>query len=332
MFPTDSHPPPLTLTKEVDVADEAERDRRAHVEAERVRQAHLTWMLVRGFAAGTASNRAATAKSSKEEMKKRRHQREAATAAQKPGAATAHLTFERPKKQNMALLEGEEAAEAMQTKPTRLPPKSLVLQSPHEAAPSFHEDWTIVANSHKDPEMWEKELKLRDTRNRMIHDFLRDGRSAFYKSSGSSMWPLIQAGDGCTFHPIQAVTAMHGRFAVKKKASELSVGDVVFCQVQRSQCYYAHFILSIEHDYHAKEPKYWIGNLKQEKNGWCFREHIYGILVDVQVLCEKEYYTRPLPKSVYAEVKNLVAVYRWSKEAWRLCNPSWDEAATAEAS
>ena len=41
----------------------AERDRRAHVEAERDRQAHVTSL------AGTASNRAATAKSSKEEMK-----------------------------------------------------------------------------------------------------------------------------------------------------------------------------------------------------------------------------------------------------------------------
>ena len=100
----------------------AERDRRAHVEAERDRQAHVTSL------AGTASNRAATAKSSKEEMKKRRHQREAATAAQKPGAATAHLTFANECPKHIALLEGEEAAEAMLSRPTRLP--NLIFAEP----------------------------------------------------------------------------------------------------------------------------------------------------------------------------------------------------------
>ena len=36
------------------------------------------------------------------------------------------------------------------------------------------------------------------------------GRSVFYKSTGSSMWPLVQSEDACTFHPIQAVTAKGG--------------------------------------------------------------------------------------------------------------------------
>ena len=133
----------------------AERDRRAHVEAERDRQAHVTSL------AGTASNRAATAKSSTEEMKRRMAQREA---AQKPGAATAHLTFANECPKHIALLEGEEAAEAMLSRPTRLP--NLILQSPHEAAPSFHEDWTRVEGSAIDPEKWKKELRLRDSRNR----------------------------------------------------------------------------------------------------------------------------------------------------------------------
>ena len=57
------------------------------------------------------------------------------------------------------------------------------------------------------------------------------------------------------------------------------MGDIVFCLVQRSQQYYGHIVLSIEHDYHAKELKYWIGNIEQRHNGWCYREHIYGILV-----------------------------------------------------
>jgi len=304
------------LTKEVDVADEAERDRRAHVEAERDRHAHVT-----SLTQGTASTRAATAKSSKEEMKQRRHQREAATAAQKPGAATAHLTFANTVPRQIALLEGEEAATAMLTKPTRLP--DLILQSPGESAPSFHEDWTRVEGSDIDPDKWEQELRLRDSRNRLIHKYLGDGRSVFYKSSGNSMWPLVQSDDACTFHPIQAVTAMDGQHAVNKQASEIGVGDIVFCQVQRSQCYYAHIVLSIEHDYHAKEPKYWIGNIQKKVNGWCFREHIYGILVKVHVEYEGRYYTRPLPRTVYQEVRELVEDYRWNRTALRLCEPDY---------
>ena len=113
----------------------------------------------------------------------------------------------------------------------------------HEAAPSFHEDWTRVDGSGLDPEKWEQELRLRDTRNRLIREYLTDGRSVWYKSTGSSMWPLVQSNDACTFHPIQAVTAMDGSHGVRKEASEIGVGDIVFCQVQRSQQYYAHIVL-----------------------------------------------------------------------------------------
>ena len=265
-----------------------------------------------------------TAKSSSEEMKRRQHQREAAAAAaRKPGAATAHLIFANSCPKHIALLEGEEAAKAMRSKPTRLP--DLIVQSPHEAVPSFHEDWTLVEGSDIDPEKLEKELKLRDSRNRMIHEYLRDGRSVFYKSSGTSMWPLVHPHDGCTFHPIQAVTSMDGRHAVNKEASEIGVGGIVFCQVQRSQQYYSHLVLSIEHDYHAKEPKYWIGNISQRFNGWCFREHIYGILVEVQVEWQKRYYTRPHPKKVYDQVKWHVEYSRWSRHAQALCEPDWHQ-------
>ena len=303
---TDSHPPRRTITTEVDDADEAERDRQ-----------HAT-----SRARGTASNRSATAKSSSEEMKQRRRQREVATAAQKPGAATAHLTFEKKGQRPIALLKEKDAALVMLSKPKRLP--DLILQSPHEAAPSFHEDWTIVQGSDLDPEKWEQELKLRDSRNRLIHMYLVDGRTVFYPSSGDSMWPLVQSGDACSFHPIQAVTAMVGKHSVTKEASEIGVGDIVFCQVQRSHQYYAHIVLAIEQDYHAREPKYWIGNIQQRHNGWCFREHIYGILVEVQVLWGDRYYTRPFPKRVYQEVKALVKDHRWSKTASSLCEPSWD--------
>ena len=58
-------------------------------------------------------------------------------------------------------------------------------------------------------------------------------------------------------------------------------------------------------------------------NGWCFREHIFGILVKVQVLWEGQYYLRPFPKTVFEEVRKLVKDYRWSKWASSLCEPSW---------
>ena len=112
----------------------------------------------------------------------------------------------------------EQAAEVDKTKPTRLPP--LLFESPHEAAPSFHEDWTIVPGSRYDPEAWEKELRLRDVRNKMIREQLAEGRAVFYKSSGNSMWPLVQSEDACTFHPIQAVTAREGMHGIQKEASE----------------------------------------------------------------------------------------------------------------
>ena len=53
-----------------------------------------------------------------------------------------------------------------------------------------------------------------------------------------------------------------------------------------------------------------------------FREHIFGILVEVQMEWEGRYYTRPLPKSVFKKVRNLVCDDRWSREAKKLCEPS----------
>ena len=105
MLPADLPQPPRA--KVVELVNEAERDRRAQVEAERIRLAHniISWPK------GTARVRAATAKSSNEELQRRRHQREAATAAHRPGAATAHLTF--AEEGTKEVLQGEKAAQAI---------------------------------------------------------------------------------------------------------------------------------------------------------------------------------------------------------------------------
>ena len=109
----------------------------------------------------------------------------------------------------------------------------------------------------------------------------------------------------------------------RKKASEICVGDIVFCQVQHSHQYYAHIVLGVEQsNYHTEPaPMYWIGNIPQDINGWCLRQHIFGILVDVQVWWDGQYYSRPLPKTVFAEVQELIENNHWNRAAATLCKP-----------
>ena len=64
------------------------------------------------------------------------------------------------------LLHGAEADEAMKSRPTR--PYPAMFESPHEAAPSFHIDWTLVPGSRDDVLKKEYELRLRDARNRLL--------------------------------------------------------------------------------------------------------------------------------------------------------------------
>ena len=142
-----------------------------------------------------------------------------------------------------------------------------------------------------------------------MREVLTGGGSVFYRSSGDSMWPLVQADDACTFHPIQAVTAKDGVHSIQKEASEIGVGDIVFCEVQRSKQYYAHIVLDVQDCY---------------VNGWCHREHIFGVLVEVQVWSDGQYYSRPHPKKLFAEVAALVKDDRWNSTAAKLCEPLWE--------
>ena len=285
-------------------------------EAERERQAHR-----QAQHAFHAAKRSTTATFSHEETDKRRNQRKKAVIEGRVATAPKEKE-DKAKHRCIARLYGPEAAEVMRTKPTRLP--DLVLEGPHEAAPALHEDWTIVPGSNTDPDKWELEPRLRDSRNRLIREHLDSGCSVFYKSSGNSMWPLVRADDACTFHPIQAVTAKDGVHSIQKEASEIGVGDIVFCQVQRSQQYYAHIVLEIQDCYYRQEPKYWIGNIQGRVNGWCYREHIFGILVEVQQVWEDgQYYSRPHPKTNFAEVRALVKGDKWNSRAKQLCEPVW---------
>ena len=159
----------------------------------------------------------------------------------------------------------------------------------------------------------------------MIKQSLIQGTPVFYTSTGHSMWPVVQSGDACSIHPIQAVTAEAGtRHGLTKEASEIVVGDIVFCQVQPNQLLYAHPVIKIVWCHDGGQAKYWIGNVAQKYNGWCYREHIYGILVRVDTEYEGMLYTRPFPKSVYHVVLNLLQEGRWNKTADKLCQPDWN--------
>ena len=138
----------------------------------------------------------------------------------------------------------------------------------------------------------------------MIRTLLDNGEPVTYTSTGDSMWPLVQSGDACSFHPVQAI-APGSPHRIPKPESEIQVGDVVFCQVQRSHQYIAHIVLRIEH-YRQEGPKYWIGRMDQKVNGWCHRKHLFGILVRVEAPDPNSplgpWLERPLPRTVYRQV------------------------------
>ena len=111
--------------------------------------------------------------------------------------------------------------------------------------------------------------------------------------------------------------------AFPKAESKIEVGDIVFCIVQPRGAYYAHIVLRIETDNHADENKYWVGNIHEYMNGFCYKEHIYGILVDVTVTYEGRMYSRPLPNTLFSYVQLLVSKDKWSTEAESMCAPRW---------
>ena len=229
-------------------------------------------------------------------------------------------------------------------KPDRDPP--LVLEGPHDATQPFHEDWTKVPGSNKDPAAWQEELKLRDVRNSMIKRALLAGRTVFYPSTGNSMWPMVQSNDFCLFHPIQAVTA-EDESTIVKPESPIAVGDVVFCQVRPTGQYYAHFVRQISMDWDkgsVPKSKYWIGGLYRAVNGHAYRDDIFGILKRVFVETNGVYRQRPHPldfvtargrrQTLYNTVVPLVQHNEWCPIAQHYCEayvcpdmqpPGWDD-------
>ena len=193
-------------------------------------------------------------------------------------------------------------------------------------------------------------LRRRDVRSVMIKNALLALRPVFYSSSGNSMWPMVQDGDHCLFHPIQAVTAEDGS-SIVKPASDIAVGDVVFCSVKPTGQFYAHFVRDVTTcEYDAEYTKYWIGGLqvrgnKRPLNGHCFRADIFGILKAVFVNMDGRYCQRPHPlehveqfyahhrtRTLYETLLPLVLENEWCPQAKQFCEafespdmqpPSW---------
>ena len=153
--------------------------------------------------------------------------------------------------------------------PTRLPP--FVLEVSHEVRPesyprSLDVDWTLC------PEDWGKELRLRQQRNEMIKEQLQAGKSVCFRSSGNSMYPRVHSNDQCTFEPVT-------------NAEEVQQNDIVFCEVQPGDRFYAHIVKRKDWwdwwkcgktEEQGGEWFFTISNIKGRENGWCAMKHIYG--------------------------------------------------------
>ena len=137
----------------------------------------------------------------------------------------------------------------------------------HEVHPAQDVDWTRTGD-------WSEEQERRMLRNILIKEQLLGGRTVQYCSSGNSLKPDVWSGDCCLFEPVES-------------ESDLEKGDIVFCQVQPGDKFYAHKILKVESVKAAGSArgryrkKYTIGKNKGHTNGYCYIDHIYGRLFEV---------------------------------------------------
>ena len=141
-------------------------------------------------------------------------------------------------------------------KPDRLPP--FVLNWSHEITPELNVDWALC------PEDWATEQRLRAVRNEMIKEQLQLGKPVIFRSSGWSLYPRVWPNDQCTYEPVTS-------------ADEVQEDDIVFCQVQPGDRFYAHLVS--RKWFQDGEWYFTISHLKGWSNGWCSIKHIYGRLI-----------------------------------------------------
>ena len=110
-------------------------------------------------------------------------------------------------------------------------------------------------------------MARRKQRNELIKENLLAGENVCYRSSGWSLFPRVWSNDQTTYEPVTS-------------AEQVEVGDIVFCEVQPGNRFYAHLV---------KDKTWWrgedqwcftISNAEGRENGWCLIEHMYGKLVE----------------------------------------------------
>ncbi len=98
----------------------------------------------------------------------------------------------------------------------------FILGHRHEASPELDADWTLS-------EDWVEECRLREVRSQLIKTQLQAGRQVCYRSSGWSLCPRVKSNDQTTYAPVTS-------------ADMVQVDDIVFCEVQTSNRFYAHLV------------------------------------------------------------------------------------------
>ena len=114
---------------------------------------------------------------------------------------------------------------------------------------------------------WEEELRLREVQNEEIKKRLQQGNVVTYQTSDWSLWPRVWPNNQCTYAPVTS-------------ADNVNIHDIVFCEVQPGDRFYAHLVWCKwfqEGEWYST-----ISNLQGRSNGWCSIKHIYGRLIRVE--------------------------------------------------
>ena len=143
----------------------------------------------------------------------------------------------------------------------------------HAEDPPGKEDYDWVKRCATDDGKW---IFWNTKRLHLMRDLLTRGIPVQYRSSGTSLAPLVKSDDICYIYPI-------------KYGDEIEVGDIVFCSVQSGDRLYVHLVWDkyYQADYYGVDQiVYIIGNNKSGAashcNGWCYRYHIYGKLTKAE--------------------------------------------------
>ena len=137
-----------------------------------------------------------------------------------------------------------------------------------DTPPDYAHDWT---SKYTGDTQWRF---LTKKQHDMLRELLLQGIPVQFKSNGVSLEPLVMSGE--TVHLVPRSPDVN---------CNIRPGDIVFCHVQPNWRYYVHLVwqtYTAETEHGVEKLVYVIGNNKNgpynKCNGWCYREHIHGIL------------------------------------------------------